>query len=81
MAIKAGIEKANSIDPEAVAKALPTMIFEFELRPHGVRWRSDLRQPAADAGADHRHADQERPDRRDRADHPGGTEAATGKTQ
>ena len=29
MAIKAGIEKANSIDPKAVAKVLPTLIFEI----------------------------------------------------
>jgi branched-chain amino acid transport system substrate-binding protein len=33
MAIKAGIEKANSIDPKAVAKALPTLIFESSYGP------------------------------------------------
>ena len=33
MAIKAGIEKANSIDPKAVAKVLPTLIFESSYGP------------------------------------------------
>ena len=33
MAIKAGIEKANSIDPKAVAKVLPTLIFELSYGP------------------------------------------------
>jgi branched-chain amino acid transport system substrate-binding protein len=28
MAVKAGIEKANSIDPKAVAKVLPALVFE-----------------------------------------------------
>ena len=44
---------------------------EFKLRPGGVRRRGNLRQSTADAGADHRHADQARPDRGDRADRPG----------
>ncbi len=33
MAIKAGIEKANSLDPKAVAKVLPTLIFESSYGP------------------------------------------------
>jgi branched-chain amino acid transport system substrate-binding protein len=33
MAIKAGIEKSNSIDPKVVAKTLPTIIFESSYGP------------------------------------------------
>ncbi|MEA2788525.1 MAG: branched-chain amino acid transport system substrate-binding protein [Acetobacteraceae bacterium] len=33
MAIKAGIEKANSIDPKVVARTLPTIIFESSYGP------------------------------------------------
>ena len=33
MAVKAGIEKANSIDPKVVAKTLPTIIFESSYGP------------------------------------------------
>ena len=49
-----------------------------QLWPGGVRRAGDVWQPAADAGADHRHADQERADSGSRADRSRRAEAAAG---
>jgi branched-chain amino acid transport system substrate-binding protein len=45
MALKAGIEKADSIDPRAIAKALPTTTVETSYGPVGYGGKSTYGTP------------------------------------